>query len=45
MTQWKSGEMFYGKETDTTGVAHYFNIGYKFQNRKSILKYYKKVVL
>ena len=30
MTQWKSGEMFYGKETDTTGVAHYFNIGYKF---------------
>ena len=30
MTQWKNGEILNGKRTDTTGFAHYFNIGYKF---------------
>ena len=30
MTQWKNSEVLNGKETDTTGVAHYFNIAYKF---------------
>ena len=30
MTQWKNGEVLNGKETDTTGFAHYFNIAYKF---------------
>ena len=30
MTQWKDGEVLNNKETDTTGFAHYFNVGYKF---------------
>ncbi len=30
MTQWKDGEVLNGKKTDTTGFAHYFNVGYKF---------------
>ena len=30
MTQWKDGEILNGKKTDTTGFAHYFNVGYKF---------------
>lgn len=30
MTQWKDGEIFNGKKTDTTGFGHYFNIAYKF---------------
>lgn len=30
MTQWKDGEILNGKKTDTTGVAHYLNVGYKF---------------
>jgi nucleoside-specific channel-forming protein len=30
MTQWKDGQDFNGKTTDTTGAAHYFNVTYKF---------------
>ena len=30
MTQWKDAEVLNGKKTDTTGFAHYFNVGYKF---------------
>lgn len=30
MTQWKDDEVFFGKTTDTTGFAHYFNVAYKF---------------
>lgn len=30
MTQWKDGKTFYGKDTDTSGFAHYFNVTYKF---------------
>lgn len=30
MTQWKDGKVLNNKETDTTGVAHYVNLGYKF---------------
>lgn len=30
MTQWKDGETLNGRQTDTTGFAHYFNIAYKF---------------
>lgn len=30
MTQWKDGRDLNGKETDTTGFAHYFNVAYKF---------------
>lgn len=30
MTQWKDGEILNSRKTDTTGVAHYFNVGYKF---------------
>ena len=33
MTQWKDGQkpsFGNGKETDTTGFAHYFNVAYKF---------------
>lgn len=30
MTQWKDGEILNNKQTDTTGVAHYFNVAYKF---------------
>lgn len=30
MTQWKDGEILNNKQTDTSGVAHYFNVAYKF---------------
>ena len=30
MTQWKDGEILNNRQTDTTGVAHYFNAAYKF---------------
>ncbi len=32
MTQWKDGKVPFndGRRTDTTGVAHYFNIAYNF---------------
>lgn len=30
MTQFKDGENFFGKKTDTTGFGHYFNVAYKF---------------
>ena len=30
MTQWKDAEVLNGRKTDTTGFAHYFNVGYKF---------------
>jgi nucleoside-specific channel-forming protein len=30
MTQFKDGEILGGKETDTTGFGHYFNVAYKF---------------
>lgn len=30
MTQWKDGEILGDKETDTTGVGHYFNLTYKY---------------
>lgn len=30
MTQWKNGEILNNRKTDTTGVAHYFNVAYKF---------------
>ena len=30
MTQWKDGKILNSRKTDTTGVAHYFNVGYKF---------------
>ena len=30
MTQWKDGEILNNKKVDTTGVAHYLNVAYKF---------------
>lgn len=30
MTQWKDGQNLNGKETDTSGLANYFNLTYKF---------------
>ena len=30
MTQFKDGAEFFGSEIDSTGIAHYFNITYKF---------------
>ncbi|CAM3870419.1 outer membrane protein OmpK [Arcobacter cloacae] len=30
MTQWKDGEVLNNRKTDTTGLAHYFNVAYKF---------------
>ncbi|MDF5997916.1 outer membrane protein OmpK [Pseudomonas aeruginosa] len=30
MTQWRDGEQLDGRRTDSSGIGHYFNVGYAF---------------